>query len=85
MGAGPTWSDTRSPEVLPGISIDAPVRARIPSNTSDNAEFSASIVRNFPSHEIIGARAGAIGGSWIIAGGGMVLTESGVAGFVAGA
>jgi hypothetical protein len=41
--------------VLAGISIDAPVRDRIPSRISESEEFSASIVRLFPSHEMTGA------------------------------
>jgi hypothetical protein len=40
------------------MSIEAPVRARIPSRISDNVELSASIVSSFPSQEIMGGFTG---------------------------
>lgn len=78
------WIATRSADALPGISIDAPVRERIASNTSDKVEFSASIVSRFPSHAIIGRRTGSIGGSAGCAGGSIAGVGAGLAGSTAG-
>lgn len=46
---------TRSEDVLGGISMEAPVRARIAKRISERLVFSASIVSCFPSQEITGA------------------------------
>jgi hypothetical protein len=63
---------------LAGISIEAPVRDRIPSMMSDKEEFTASIVRSLPSQAMTGACSGfCTGGSHICEGGGAGVSAGG--------
>src|SRR5579864_9411364 len=64
--------------------MEALVRDRIPNRTSDSEEFSASTVRNCPSHAMTGAWAGVCsGGSTTGAGGGAGVAGSAEGGFAA--